>query len=267
MEGGQEQFPLGDDRNGVTDVITTGGPYRRGVTLIPRPRRRRPPSVPPERFCYLQRRGDGHRVKRTPSLVCVLVGAVLVGVLIPVGVALSAASASVPALVGDPAGLVNPFAGTGSTPVAKGNPGNVGEFPGADLPFGMIQWSPDTTPNRVDGSGYSYADSHISGFSLTHMSGTGCASYGDVPVLPTVGPIGAHPARTSASFSHADERGLPRALPGGPGPVEDHRRVGRHHAGQACPASAFPATGQANVLFKVSGQRQRGHRVERPGHR
>jgi len=102
----------------------------------------------------------------------------------------SASTTTAPTLVSDPSSLVNPLAGTGAAPVA---PGNVGEFPGADLPFGMIQWSPDTAPDRTDGSGYAYADSHIYGFSLTHMSGTGCASYGDIPVLPTVGPIGSNP--------------------------------------------------------------------------
>ena len=72
----------------------------------------------------------------------------------------------------------------------------------------MIQWSPDTTPNRAGaGGGYSYADSHISGFSLTHLSGTGCASYGDVPILPTVGPVGASPEHDVASVlpRHASE--------------------------------------------------------------
>src|SRR5580700_7221808 len=125
-----------------------------------------------------------------------LVRVLLVAVMASVGLTLArppelASASSGPTLVSDPSALVDPFAGTGAAPIT---PGNVGEFPGVDLPFGMIQWSPDTSPNRTDGSGYSYADSHISGFSLTHMSGTGCASYGDVPILPTVGAIGRHPA-------------------------------------------------------------------------
>jgi len=45
------------------------------------------------------------------------------------------------------------------------------DFPGADTPFGMVQWSPDTTPSRPDGGGYAYGDPLISGFSLTHLSG------------------------------------------------------------------------------------------------
>ena len=57
----------------------------------------------------------------------------------------------------DPAALVHPLDGTGTGPVS---PGTVGEFPGADTPFGMIQWSPDTSPNAVQsGGGYDDADS------------------------------------------------------------------------------------------------------------
>ncbi|HXW34829.1 MAG TPA: hypothetical protein VEJ87_09650, partial [Acidimicrobiales bacterium] len=89
-----------------------------------------------------------------------------------------AGAAPPPQLVGAPSSLVNPFAGTGTGPVS---PGAVGEFPGADLPFGMIQWSPDTTPEGILGNGYAYSDSHISGFSLTHLSGSGCPTYEDVP--------------------------------------------------------------------------------------
>lgn len=79
----------------------------------------------------------------------------------------------------DLAALVNPFIGTG-------NGGNV--FPGPGTPFGMLQWSPDTT-DPARGSGYSASSTEITGFSLTHMSGPGCRSGGDVPVLPTVGAI------------------------------------------------------------------------------
>jgi hypothetical protein len=83
-------------------------------------------------------------------------------------------AAHVAALVGNPSSLVNPMAGTGAGAV---NPGAIGEFPGADVPFGMIQWSPTPRPNvAMSGGGYSYADSAISGFSLTNLSGVGCAS-------------------------------------------------------------------------------------------
>lgn len=75
--------------------------------------------------------------------------------------------------------FVNPFIGTG---------GHGHTFPGAVVPNGAIQPSPDT---RIDGwdacSGYHYSDSTINGFSHTHLSGTGCCDYGDVLIMPTVG--------------------------------------------------------------------------------
>ncbi len=72
---------------------------------------------------------------------------------------------------------VNPFVGTD----AHGH-----TFPGATLPFAMVQLSPDTrTDGSWDGcSGYHFSDSLIRGFSHTHLSGTGCSDYGDIAFLP-----------------------------------------------------------------------------------
>lgn len=95
---------------------------------------------------------------------------------------------------------VNPFIGTGGT-------GNT--FPGATLPFGMMQWSPDTTANGF----YKYQNSTIRGFSLTHLSGVGCPIFADVPLLPTVGPIktspAANPSDYAQGFSHRNEQASP----------------------------------------------------------
>ena len=96
------------------------------------------------------------------------------------------------ALVSDPASLVNPFIGTSNA---------ADDFPGADVPFGMVQWSPDT-PSRPDGGGYEYNDSSITGFSLTHIAGPGCGAAGDIPVLPTVGAVS---GSATDSFSHSNE--------------------------------------------------------------
>ena len=162
----------------------------------------------------------------------------------------AAASARPAALVTDPAGLVDPLAGTGTGPVS---PGTVGEFPGADLPFGMIQWSPDTLPNlAASGGGYSYADSEVNGFSLTHLSGTGCPSYQDVPILPTVGPIGSAPEDTTASFSHTTEQAAPGryGVTLGPSGVTTALAVTTR---TGLSRFAFPRTGEANLLFKVAG--------------
>lgn len=106
---------------------------------------------------------------------------------------------------GGPAALVDPEAGTG---IGTAEPANVSEFPGASVPLGMVQFSPDTSPDRqvTTGSGYDYADRDISGFSLTHLSGPGCAIYGDIPILPIGGPVPANPEAAVQPFSHATER-------------------------------------------------------------
>jgi predicted alpha-1,2-mannosidase len=72
---------------------------------------------------------------------------------------------------------VNPFIGTG---------GHGHTYPGATMPFGMMQLSPDTRLEGWDGcSGYHYSDSEIYGFSHTHLSGTGVSDYGDILLMPT----------------------------------------------------------------------------------
>ena len=106
------------------------------------------------------------------------------------------------------ADYVNPFIGTG---------GHGHTFPGAVVPHGMIQPSPDT---RIDGwdacSGYYYADTTINGFSHTHLSGTGCADFGDVLLMPTVGeqkyqPLGSKSQKMAyaSAFSHENETAEP----------------------------------------------------------
>src|SRR6201986_4296163 len=75
--------------------------------------------------------------------------------------------------------LVNPFIGTG---------GHGHTYPGAVVPFGMVQLSPDTRLTGWDGcSGYYYTDTVVYGFSHTHLSGTGIADYCDVLFMPTTG--------------------------------------------------------------------------------
>src|SRR5436309_5441783 len=92
-----------------------------------------------------------------------------------------AALVAAPASAQDLAQYVNPFVGTD-------NDGNT--FPGATVPFGMAQWSPDTTKDGF----YHYRTSTIRGFSLTHLSGAGCPAYADIPFLPITVPIKSSPA-------------------------------------------------------------------------
>lgn len=74
---------------------------------------------------------------------------------------------------------VNPFIGTG---------GHGHTFPGATVPFGMVQLSPDNPSKGWDWtSGYNYADSVLLGFSHTHLSGTGVGDLYDILVMPFTG--------------------------------------------------------------------------------
>ncbi|WP_256451843.1 GH92 family glycosyl hydrolase [Lysobacter sp. S4-A87] len=80
---------------------------------------------------------------------------------------------------------VDPFIGTG---------GEGHTFPGAVVPFGMVQLSPDTQiKSRKEGygwaAGYRYDDNTITGFSHTHFSGTGHSDLGDVLVMPIAGEV------------------------------------------------------------------------------
>ena len=79
-------------------------------------------------------------------------------------------------------------------------------FPGADVPYGMVQWSPDTLPDRNAGGGYSYTDTTLDGYSLTHISGPGCGAAGDVPILPIVGALpSGDPNNVTTPFTHTGE--------------------------------------------------------------
>ena len=133
-----------------------------------------------------------------------------------------ASSQSSNSVKSDLAALVNPLIGTT-------NGGN--DYPGATLPLGMLAWSPEEPrihPRKqvegVPGSmhddpgrpaapgGYEYLANRISGFSLTHLMGTGCAgASGDIPFMPFVGEISSSPADDAgakiygSAFSHNNE--------------------------------------------------------------
>lgn len=94
---------------------------------------------------------------------------------------------------------VNPMIGTG---------GHGHTYPGATVPFGMVQLSPDT---RIDGSwdgcsGYHYDDATIYGFSHTHLNGTGCTDYGDIMLMPTMGEPTFNTKEYGSTFSHVNEK-------------------------------------------------------------
>ncbi|PKW10677.1 alpha-1,2-mannosidase, putative [Streptomyces sp. 1222.5] len=122
-----------------------------------------------------------------------------------------AVTAAPPGLVKDPTPYVDPLIGTR-------NGGNV--FPGAVVPFGMLSWSPENTRGDATRTaapgGYQYDATRVRGFSLTHMSGTGCAGgSGDIPIFPYAGEVTTSPASDTkdavyaSDFTHADETAEP----------------------------------------------------------
>jgi predicted alpha-1,2-mannosidase len=95
---------------------------------------------------------------------------------------------------------VNPFIGTG---------GHGHTYPGATVPFGMVQISPDNGTQGWDWcSGYNYSDSVIQGFSHTHLSGTGIGDLCDISVMPMVD-LYPDTLPVKCWFSHKDEKASP----------------------------------------------------------
>nr|WP_168720760.1 GH92 family glycosyl hydrolase [Streptomyces sp. SAT1]ANO42608.1 alpha-1,2-mannosidase [Streptomyces sp. SAT1] len=154
------------------------------------------------------------------------------------------------ALVSDPAAYVDPLIGTGR---GGESVGEINNFPGPAAPFGMMQFSPDTEGSYA---GYQYHSGKIKGFSLDHAS-VGCTAFGDVPLLPVAGAVGAAPWDRTEPFTHTDERaeaGYYAVTTGGDAPVRTELTA-TTRTGLA--AFTFPAaTGgstQAQVLVKGGG--------------
>ena len=137
---------------------------------------------------------------------------------------------------------VNPFIGTA---------GHGHTFPGAIVPFGMVQLSPDTRLTGWDGcSGYHYSDSIIYGFSHTHLSGTGISDYGDILLMPTVGEVKLDKGYAS-HFQHRNETAHPGYYSV---KLDDNNilveltataRAGMHRY-------TFPRTEEANVIIDLA---------------
>lgn len=175
---------------------------------------------------------------------------------LPRFIALCIALASLPTGAGaqDFASFVNPFIGTA---------GHGHTFPGATVPFGMVQLSPDTRTEGWDAaSGYHDTDRDIIGFSHTHLSGTGISDYGDVLLMPTIdnhqiapGTRGAPHSGYRSGFLKSEEQASPgyyRVR------LKDYdilaeltatTRVGFHRY-------TFPEEGEARVLLDLAHRRE-----------
>lgn len=157
---------------------------------------------------------------------------------------------------------VNPFIGTGAVD-ENSLMGNT--FPGATMPFGMVQLSPDThdAPNGNCPSGYSYNESRIYGFSHTHLSGTGCVDLLDVLVMPTSRSLDelTRTENFSSPFSHRNEKAsvgyycVKLDESGVQAELTATTRTGMHRY-------TFPAGKANNLVFDLnhSGDKERGRK-------
>src|SRR4051812_1382836 len=109
---------------------------------------------------------------------------------------------------------VNPLIGTDDSnspnPVGGGAGGST--FPGATVPFGMVQFSPDTPTGSP--SGYRDRDRTIESFSLTHFNGAGCPNNDDLPILPVTGNLGSSPGSAWTSYASGYTKSNETAVPG-----------------------------------------------------
>lgn len=145
---------------------------------------------------------------------------------------------------------VDPFIGTD----AHGH-----TFPGATVPFGMVQLSPDTRTLGWDAcGGYHYSDSSILGFSHTHLSGTGIGDYGDVLFMPFAGDASINPGKPDSVDDGYRSRFDRDTETASPGYYQVHltdysinveltatRRVGVHRY-------TFPKAEKAGILIDLS---------------
>ncbi len=147
----------------------------------------------------------------------------------------------------DYAKLVDPFIGTG---------GHGHTYPGAAVPFGMVQLSPDTRLQGWDGcSGYYYTDTVVYGFSHTHLSGVGIPDYCDVLFMPTTG----EPKLKNTDYRSGFQKKNELASPGYYKTRLDKynidveltatKRVGVHRY-------VYPKTEQANIIIDLQHRDQ-----------
>lgn len=148
---------------------------------------------------------------------------------------------------GEPASYVDPFIGTG---------GHGHTYPGATMPFGMVQLSPQTRLDGWDGcSGYHFTDSVIYGFAHTALNGTGVSDYGDILVMPVVGEPVFKNTEYSSPFSKNNEKAeagyysVKLDKPAVFAEMTATTRVGYHRY-------TFPASDAANLIIDLQHRDQ-----------
>ncbi|MFF3693269.1 GH92 family glycosyl hydrolase [Streptomyces sp. NPDC002221] len=109
---------------------------------------------------------------------------------------------------------VDPFIGTDDSNAPNPVPGGAGgsTYPGAVVPFGGVQFGPDTP--TASPSGYRYKDTSVEDFSLTHFDGAGCPNNEDLPLLPVTGALGSSPGTNWTGYASGYTKANEVAKPG-----------------------------------------------------
>ena len=108
----------------------------------------------------------------------------------------------------------DPFVGTDDSTAPNPVPGGAGgsTYPGAVVPFGGVQFSPDTP--TASPSGYRYSDTSVDDFSLTHFDGAGCPNNEDLPLMPVTGALSTSPGSNWTSYASPYTKANETAVPG-----------------------------------------------------
>jgi predicted alpha-1,2-mannosidase len=144
---------------------------------------------------------------------------------------------------------VDPFIGTDDSNAANPVPGGAGgsTYPGAEVPFGMTQFSPDTP--TASPSGYRYRDTTVEDFSLTHFDGAGCANNEDLNLLPVTGSVSASPGTGWTGYASAYAKSDESAAAG-------YYRTVLSRYSTAVELTASSRTGMARVTYPATTNAQ-----------
>lgn len=137
------------------------------------------------------------RSRRSRSLRVITASLAVVFICVPFILLGPTAYDGEPPSVANPVDYVDTLIGTGT---GGDYVGEINGFPGAAMPFGMVQYSPDTLKNYA---GYDHANPRATGFSMTHAS-VGCPAFGDISMLPTTRPISNQPWNSWERIAHDD---------------------------------------------------------------
>ncbi|WP_231924245.1 GH92 family glycosyl hydrolase [Micromonospora chokoriensis] len=194
-------------------------------------------------------------MRKQPTTAAIVVGVLLAAGLIATPAATVTAAPSLAAAI-PLTQHVDPFIGTGMSNAPDPVPGGAGgaTVPGPVMPFGMVQFSPDTP--LASPSGYRHSDTTVEEFSLTHFNGAGCANNEDIGILPITGNLTTSPGTTWTSYAGKYSKANEAASPGYYRTVLDNYGATQVELSSTRRSAAmrltYPSTRSAQILLNTS---------------